>query len=83
MTKRTAGKMTTAEFRAWRKRCGLTQAQAAERLGCSRSTVLRWEGGMSVPIMAAAACRQIEEVDIPGERKTFVIAVLMGMLGHG
>jgi transcriptional regulator with XRE-family HTH domain len=37
--------MTPEEFRAWRKRLGLTQAQAAEALGRSRDWVAAAETG--------------------------------------
>lgn len=42
--------MTSAEtIRRARKRAGLTQAQLAERLGCSQSEVGRWERGAARP----------------------------------
>jgi len=43
--------MTGAELRALRQAAGLTQRQAAERLGCSAQEVHRWERGL-VPIPA-------------------------------
>jgi len=43
--------VTGAELRALRQAAGLTQRQAAERLGCSAQEVHRWERGL-VPIPA-------------------------------
>ena len=53
--------MTPADFRAWRKRLGLTQAQAAESLGRSAAWVRKAEAG-AIPIhtVVALACRMIE-----------------------
>ena len=36
-------------LRAWRQKCGLSQAQAAEALGCSQPTVSSWESGKLLP----------------------------------
>ena len=38
--------MTPEQFTRLRNGLGLTQAQAAERLGVHRVTVARWEAGM-------------------------------------
>lgn len=40
------GDMET-EFKRWRERCALTQAQAAEQLGLSRSRVVELDTGKS------------------------------------
>jgi len=37
--------MTRTEYREWRQRLGLTQAQLAERLGVAPNTVARRERG--------------------------------------
>jgi transcriptional regulator with XRE-family HTH domain len=36
--------MNGEEFRAWRQRLGLTQLQAASRLGVTQRTIAAWEG---------------------------------------
>ena len=36
-------------IKAYRKRCGLTQEQVAERAGVSRQAVTKWESGQSTP----------------------------------
>ena len=37
--------MTGAQLRAWRERLNLSQAEAAERIGCSRRGIQVWESG--------------------------------------
>lgn len=37
------------KLKDWRKRDGITQAQAANRIGVSVTTVSRWEAGEVVP----------------------------------
>ena len=37
------------KLRDWRKRDGITQAQAANRIGVSVTTISRWEAGEVVP----------------------------------
>ncbi len=34
---------------AWRRRCGLTQLAAAEKLGCPLQTLQQWEHGRRTP----------------------------------
>jgi transcriptional regulator with XRE-family HTH domain len=36
-------------IRAIRRDVGLTQEQLAERVGCDRKTIIRWENAYSVP----------------------------------
>ena len=36
--------MTGSQLKEWRKRLRLSQAKAAEALGCSRSAIQSWEG---------------------------------------
>lgn len=52
--------MTPAEFRALRRRLGLTQAQLAAALGMSRDQILRYEAGRApIPRVVELAVRQI------------------------
>lgn len=37
------------KLKDWRKRDGITQAQAANRIGVSVTTISRWEAGEVVP----------------------------------
>lgn len=37
--------MTAAELKAWRERLNLSQASAADKLGCSRRSLQHWESG--------------------------------------
>ena len=41
--------MTPQDFKAWRKRLGLTQAQAAERLYITTRMVQYYEAGRKIP----------------------------------
>lgn len=53
--------MTAAEFTAWRKRLGYTQAQAADALGMSRRQVQYYEdGSQAVPRVVELACGALE-----------------------
>jgi transcriptional regulator with XRE-family HTH domain len=52
--------MTSLAFVELRKRAGLTQKQAAERLGVNRVTVARWETSKRpIPEMAARLFERI------------------------
>lgn len=48
--------MTSAALRQWREQRGLTQAQAALQIGCSRRALQQWESGASAipPYIAMA-----------------------------
>lgn len=48
--------MQAVRIREWRKRLGLTQEEAARRIGVSRVTIQNWEGG-ATPISEAAQQR--------------------------
>ena len=53
--------MTPDDFRAWRKRLGLTQAQAAAALGRSVAWVRKAEAGATpIHALVALACSLIE-----------------------
>ena len=53
--------MTPDDFRAWRKRLGLTQAQAAAALGRSAAWVRKAEAGATpIHTVVELACRMIE-----------------------
>ena len=61
--------MTPADFRAWRARLGLTQAQAARALDIGRRTILRYEQDpvdpldeppYPIPRAIALACKALE-----------------------
>ncbi|MBI2061184.1 MAG: helix-turn-helix transcriptional regulator [Nitrospirae bacterium] len=41
--------MSARRVRQIRKRLGLTQAELAERLGTTRTTISRWEAGIRQP----------------------------------
>lgn len=53
--------MTREQFRAKRKRLGMTQAELAARLHVDRITIIRWEGGqIEIPHVVELATREIE-----------------------
>jgi transcriptional regulator with XRE-family HTH domain len=53
--------MTPAALLAWRKRLGLSQAEAARILGCGHRTYQRWEAGPAfVPRCIELACAAVE-----------------------
>jgi transcriptional regulator with XRE-family HTH domain len=43
----------------WRSRMGYTVREAARLLGCSTSSIMRWEGGQRVPLYIALACEHL------------------------
>jgi len=51
--------MTAAQLRRWRQQLNLSQAEAANKLGCSRRSLQNWESGANaIPkyiAMAASA----------------------------
>lgn len=52
--------MTPETFRAWRKRLGLRQRQAAEALGVTREQVSRYERGVHpISRTVALACAAV------------------------
>lgn len=59
--------MTPDEFKGWRKALGLSQEEAAERLGLSRSSVLNYERGsrredgriVEIPLTVHLACEAV------------------------
>ncbi len=59
-TVRVAG-MDASEFLSRRKTAGMTQAEAARRLGVTTRTVIRWEHGACKidPFKAEVACREL------------------------
>ena len=36
-------------LRAWREKRGLTQVEAAAKIGCTQATLSRWEAGLHAP----------------------------------
>ena len=55
--------MSGMELKAWRKRLGLTQREAAAMLGVSAFTLSAWEIGrfrIKQPGLLALACRMVE-----------------------
>jgi len=53
--------MTAKELAAWRKRLGLSQAAAAELIGCSRRGFQMWESGKNaIPKNIALAIAAIQ-----------------------
>lgn len=71
--------MTAGAFRAWRKAAGLTQAEAAERLGLKRRIVQYYETGeragrpVEVPLSVRLACYALtlDVVDFDGSEPRF------------
>ncbi len=62
--------MTGSEVRRIRKRLGLTQAQLAERVGVTASSVARWEQGvLGIRESAARLLRLLAKADRPAERR--------------
>jgi transcriptional regulator with XRE-family HTH domain len=54
--------MTGDDFKAWRKRLGLTQAEAAAILGITRQGLQKRESGMfAITPETDFACRYLEE----------------------
>jgi DNA-binding XRE family transcriptional regulator len=52
--------MTGSELKQWRKKLGLTQAEAAEKLVVSRVTVQNWEGGATpIPPSLRSFCNEL------------------------
>lgn len=52
--------MTAAALIAWRERLHLTQAAAAEILGCGRRSIQIWESGAGrIPKYIALACAAV------------------------
>jgi hypothetical protein len=50
--------MKAADFREWRERAGLTQADAAVKLGVSRGTIQNWESeATAIPAVVETSCR--------------------------
>ncbi len=50
----------------WRKRLGMSQAAAAEKLGCGRRSLQRWEdGSQAIPRYIALACSAVSLNLIP------------------
>jgi transcriptional regulator with XRE-family HTH domain len=55
----TTQEMKPEEFHEWRKALGLTQAEAAQRLGVSKRSIFTYEGTGPVPKTVALACAAI------------------------
>jgi transcriptional regulator with XRE-family HTH domain len=58
-----SSRITPMELKAWRRRLGLTQRQASERLGVPALTLSGWETGrltIKRPRMLALACWALE-----------------------
>ena len=54
--------MDTKDFAAWRQRVGLTQEEAAAKLGVTRTTIQNWESGAtSIPNTVEAGCQIWEQ----------------------
>lgn len=49
--------MTPGDLKEWRRRLGWSQVEAAEHLGCGRSSLQQWErGGTAIPRYIGLAC---------------------------
>lgn len=53
--------MTPADLRAFRKRLGLTQTEAAEAMGLTKQAIYLYESGRNpIPRLVELACEAIE-----------------------
>ena len=60
--------MTPDQLKSWRLRLGLTQEQAAEALGVTRSGVQHWEyGRREIPRYIELACKAVEADSPPAD----------------
>lgn len=61
--------MTGNDFKAWRKRLDLTQAQAADLLGESLRTIQTWEarGEQDLRRLVGYACQWLAELRKPDQ----------------
>lgn len=56
------GRMEANEFKEWRDKRGWTQVQAAEQLGISRASLIRYEhGDYPIPRTVMLACKALED----------------------
>lgn len=69
--------MTPSDFRAWRAALGLTQAQAAARLGLSVSTIKTYESGFLR--RRDAHTGELVEVEIPRTVALACAAIAAGL----
>jgi DNA-binding XRE family transcriptional regulator len=54
--------MTASDFREWRERVGLTQAEAGAKLGVTRGTIQNWESEATpIPPVVATSCQIWED----------------------
>lgn len=51
--------MTSSQLKCWRARLKLSQSEAAKVLGCSKMSIVNWEGGRKIPDYIAWACTAI------------------------
>lgn len=55
--------MTADEMKAWRQRTGLSQAKAAQMIGCGRRSWQVWEAGeREIPRYIELALREAERI---------------------
>jgi DNA-binding transcriptional regulator YiaG len=65
--------LTPAQIKAYRKKCTVTQAGLAERLGVSRRTVEEWEAGRNPPpLMLTFALQGLADPMPPSEWATWI-----------
>jgi transcriptional regulator with XRE-family HTH domain len=57
--------MTGAELKAWRERHKMSLREASEALGCSKTSLMKWEATGGVPRYVALACTAISMGDRP------------------
>lgn len=58
--------MTPASLAEWRKARGMSQQTLADVLGCSRRSIVNWEGGTNaIPQYIALACAAIAKRLMP------------------
>lgn len=51
--------MTSSQLKSWRVHLKLSQSEAAKALGCSKMSIVNWEGGRKIPDYVAFACTAV------------------------
>ena len=70
--------MTGEDFKKWRERIGLTQAQVAIALDVTEMTIYRWESGKGVISRAIELATRHIESEMTPERRPFFPPVQTG-----
>lgn len=51
--------MTGEDLKRWRELHKMSQQAAANAIGCSKMSIVNWEGGRKIPLYIAMACTAI------------------------